>query len=72
MPGNHPPTRFIHGFLDAIVPWWSMDLYYDRLLWEGVETDRVTMALGGHEWFPGSTVAVPSGRDVRNFSLNRQ
>ncbi|MFC6632480.1 extracellular medium-chain-length polyhydroxyalkanoate depolymerase [Microbulbifer taiwanensis] len=64
MPEDHPPTRFVHGFLDTIVPWWSMDLYYDRLLWEGVETDRVTEALGGHEWFPGSPTAVVSWFDA--------
>lgn len=64
MPEDHPPTRFVHGFLDAIVPWWSMDLYYDRLLWEGVETDRLTEALGGHEWFPSSPNAVVNWFDT--------
>lgn len=60
MPDNHPPTRFIHGFLDLIVPWWSMDTYYDRLLAEGITTDRITEIFGGHQWFSSSPEAVVS------------
>jgi len=44
----------VHGFIDAVVPWWSMDLYYDRLLYQGIETARYTEPLGGHEWFAAS------------------
>ncbi len=58
LPQDHPPTRFIHGFLDSIVPWWTMDNYYDRLRLYGVPTDRITIALGKHEWFPQSPGAV--------------
>lgn len=54
LPSDHPPTFFVHGFVDAIVPWWTMDRYYDRLLSEGIDTGRHTEALGGHEWFPES------------------
>ncbi|MDG9923374.1 MULTISPECIES: plasmid partitioning protein [unclassified Pseudomonas] len=54
LPADHPPTLFLHGFVDAVVPWWSMDLYYDRLLQQGVETARHTEVLGGHEWFAAS------------------
>lgn len=54
LPANHPPTTFLHGFVDAVVPWWSMDLYYDRLLYQGIETTRYTDPLGGHEWFSAS------------------
>lgn len=58
LPDDHPPTKFIHGFLDTIVPWWSMDLYYDQLLYEGVQTERLTISTGGHEWFAQSPAAV--------------
>ncbi|MDC7826082.1 plasmid partitioning protein [Pseudomonas sp. BLCC-B13] len=54
LPADHPPTLFVHGFIDAVVPWWSMDLYYDRLLYQGIETARYTEPLGGHEWFAAS------------------
>ena len=58
LPADHPPTKFIHGFLDTIVPWWTMDLYYDKLLYQGVETERLTVTTGGHEWFSQSPSAV--------------
>ncbi|MDH0896483.1 MULTISPECIES: plasmid partitioning protein [unclassified Pseudomonas] len=60
LPAGHPPTLFLHGFIDPVVPWWSMDLYYDRLLQQGIETERHTEPLGGHEWFavsPGKILA---------------
>ncbi|MCU9950728.1 plasmid partitioning protein [Pseudomonas sp. PDM13] len=58
LPADHPPTLFLHGFVDAVVPWWSMDLYYDRLLHQGIETARYTEPLGGHEWFAASPAKV--------------
>lgn len=58
IPADHAPTKFIHGFIDTIVPWWTMDLYYDRLQYEGIETERLTIATGGHEWFKQSPKAV--------------
>jgi dienelactone hydrolase len=54
LPDDHPPTTFLHGFVDLTVPWWSMDLYYDRLLYQGIETTRYTNPQGGHEWFAAS------------------
>lgn len=58
LPEDHPPTFFIHGFYDPIVPWFTMDTYFDRLLWQGIETDRHTNYLGGHGWFPESAELV--------------
>jgi dienelactone hydrolase len=58
LPEDHPPTFFIQGFLDPIVPWFTMDSYFDRLLWQGFTTDRHTNYLGGHEWFPESAELV--------------
>ena len=60
LPADHPPTYFLHGFVDLTVPWWSMQLYYDRLLQQGIETGLYTEPLGGHEWFaasPGKVLA---------------
>lgn len=54
LPADHPPTFFLHGFVDTIVPWWSMDMYYDRLLYQGIKTGRYTENLAGHEWFAAS------------------
>lgn len=37
LPTNHPPTLFLHGADDSIVPPATMQLYYDRLRAMGVE-----------------------------------
>ena len=60
LPNDHPPTYFLHGFLDLVVPWWSMDLYYDRLRSEGVPTGRYTDYTADHEWFSASPGKVYS------------
>lgn len=54
LPADHPPTLFVHGFVDLTVPWWSMQLYYDRLLYQNIPTALHTEPLGGHEWFASS------------------
>lgn len=54
LPADHPPTYFLHGFIDMVVPWWSMNMYYDRLMYQGIPTDRHTETWGGHEWFKAS------------------
>lgn len=58
LPADHPPTTFLHGFLDLVVPWWSMDLYYDRLLYQGIETTRYTAATGQHEWLAAAPARI--------------
>jgi len=58
LPANHPPTKFIHGFVDAIVPWWTMNDYYDELLRNSIETEQVTLLFGGHAWFKESPQEV--------------
>ncbi len=54
LPANHPPTFFMHGWLDVVVPWWTMDLYYDKLKSQGIPTDRYTDYFAGHEWVSAS------------------
>jgi hypothetical protein len=31
LPLNHPPTLFLHGLVDPVVPYWTMELYYTAL-----------------------------------------
>ncbi|MES2820266.1 MAG: plasmid partitioning protein [Pseudomonadota bacterium] len=60
LPADHPPTTFMHGYIDMIVPWWTMDKYYDQLLYQGIETTRHTDNLKSHEWLkdaPARTLA---------------
>ena len=55
---DHPPTYFLHGYEDETVPWWTMDLYYDALIGEGIPTGRTTNYSAGHEWIPEAPAAV--------------
>ena len=54
LPGNHPPTLFLHGMADRVVPWTSMQPYHDRLLYQGIKTAMYTEAASGHAWFAAS------------------
>jgi dienelactone hydrolase len=50
LPSDHPPTLFLHGEADAVVPVSTMEAYNARLVAEGKET-RVVVAPGvGHDW----------------------
>ncbi|MDF3819668.1 plasmid partitioning protein [Leptospira sp. 96542] len=60
LPANHPPTYFVHGFLDLVVPWWSMDIYYDKLRSKGIPTDRFTDYTAKHEWVSASADRIYS------------
>jgi pimeloyl-ACP methyl ester carboxylesterase len=50
LPSNHPPTLFLHGDLDVIVPTSSLQPYLDALQAEGHETKLVTDPMAGHQW----------------------
>ena len=58
LPAAHPPTLFLHGMADRVVPWSSMQPYHDGLLYQGVETALHSEADGGHEWFAASPVKI--------------
>lgn len=50
LPTDHPPTLFLHGEIDLIVPIATMKPYEARLADEGKETRVVTDPKAGHEW----------------------
>jgi poly(3-hydroxybutyrate) depolymerase len=63
-PADHPPTLFLHGGLDLVVPARTMRAYDDALQQAGVETRVVEDEWAGHaridaapdeilEWFQG-------------------
>jgi len=58
LPAGHPPTLFLHGAIDWIVPMWTMDLYHDQLLSEGYTTRRVTEAGAGHVWIDAAPTEI--------------
>lgn len=66
MPADHPPTLFLHGKADFIVPIATMYPYRDRLRAAGVPTRTVTETWARHEFLaaaPGELVAWFRGYD---------
>lgn len=49
LPDDHPPTLFLHGEADLVVPVGSMWPYHDALAAQGTEVDAQVGA-GGHAW----------------------
>jgi predicted esterase len=59
MPDDHPPTAFLHGDQDAIVPVQTMHDYRDELQMAGVATKTDVDSEIGHAWLesaPGTIV----------------
>jgi poly(3-hydroxybutyrate) depolymerase len=50
LPSDHPPTLFLHGQVDLIVPISTMKPYNARLVDDGKETRVVVGPKAGHEW----------------------
>ncbi|MFO0577216.1 MAG: plasmid partitioning protein [Polyangia bacterium] len=52
LPDDHPPTLFLHGGLDLIVPVTTMAVYRDALRRDGTEVRTVLDPAAGHQWLP--------------------
>lgn len=50
LPAAHPPTLFLHGKRDFIVPLSTMQAYRARLVAQGTPTRAVVDARANHEW----------------------
>jgi pimeloyl-ACP methyl ester carboxylesterase len=50
LPANHPPTLFMHGTLDTLVPIVTMLPYHDKLAAQGVDTALDIDDFAGHQW----------------------
>lgn len=50
IPADHPPTLFLHGQLDPIVPIFTMYAYNDALRAAGITTRVVVDPLALHQW----------------------
>ena len=59
LPVDHPPTLFLHGLTDPVVPEWTMRLYEERLRQDSVPTRIVEDALVGHQWLPQAPESIP-------------
>lgn len=56
LPTDHPPTLFLHGQMDNVVPISSMTPYRDAL---GSKATAIINATAGHEWLPEAVAAIP-------------
>jgi poly(3-hydroxybutyrate) depolymerase len=59
LPSDHPPTLFLHGLLDTVIPVPTMEVYRDALLRDGHEAKTIIDPTAGHEWIPEAIAAVP-------------
>lgn len=60
LPADHPPTLFLHGKADLVVPILTMYPYRDRLRAQGIETRTVTSTFAGHEFLPSAPGEIVS------------
>src|SRR5687767_1183792 len=60
LPSDHPPTLFLHGERDDIVPISTMRLYADALTAQKTEIRVVTDPDAGHVWLDVAPVEVPA------------
>lgn len=58
LPDSHPPTLFLHGGRDYVVPIGTMESYRERLDDQGVETQKVIAPTLGHEYLPAAPQAI--------------
>jgi dienelactone hydrolase len=66
LPSNHPPTLFLHGDTDAVVPLTAIQPYIDALDAAGFETKLVTDSAAGHQWLSEAVLAIPAWFDAHS------
>lgn len=65
LPADHPPTLFLHGEDDVVVPISTMWIYADRLDVAGFEVRVVTDPAAGHEWIDVAPAEIVDWFEVR-------
>lgn len=58
LPVDHPPTLFLHGGADTIVPIYTAEAYETKLKNAGFETAFERAPAAGHEWIPVAPAAI--------------
>lgn len=58
LPADHPPTLFVHGRLDVVVPLFTTEPYRNRLADQGTAFDTRIDDTAGHNWFSGGPEAI--------------
>ncbi len=62
LPTDHPPTLFVTGEADAVVPLSTVERYHEKLQ-PITETELVTNQTAGHEYTPEAPVHIPDWFD---------
>jgi poly(3-hydroxybutyrate) depolymerase len=65
LPADHPPTLFLHGGADQIVPESAMTPYRDALQADGHVVQAIIDPNAGHEWLMIGATAIPDWFDAR-------
>src|SRR5690606_11295507 len=63
LPADHPPTLFVHGEQDSIVPISTMRAYEAKLKEQGLEVDVHVEPTAGHEWLEAAITRIPDWFD---------
>lgn len=58
LPADHPPTLFLHGANDTVVPLATNEAYRQGLAEQGTPVDLVLNDLAGHAWIPEAPEAI--------------
>ncbi len=58
IPSHHPPTLFLHGALDLVVPMSTATRFYDKLRDYGIETEMIVNRSAGHAWIDEAPEAI--------------
>lgn len=58
LPDDHPPTLFLHGERDDVVPIETMERYRDRLEADGHRVSSIIDPEAGHAWLPDAPEAI--------------
>jgi dienelactone hydrolase len=58
LPADHPPTLFLHGGADTIVPIATARTYYDDLVAAGIQAKFVEDPDAGHQWLSSAPADV--------------
>jgi len=60
LPSDHPPTLFLHGGMDPLVPVSTMEAYNSDLVAEGKQTKVVIDPNATHQWIAAAPTEVPA------------
>ncbi len=63
LPADHPPTLFLHGELDNIVPISTMWPYEMELVNQGISTSTEIDPDAGHQWLTAGVARIPAWFD---------